>query len=36
VSQNLPGGDDKPVDLSTKKESDLECSESTQGEVRSI
>lgn len=30
VSQNLPGGDDKPVDLSTKKESDLECSESTQ------
>lgn len=30
VSENLPGGDDKPVDLSTKKESDLECSESTQ------
>uniref|UniRef100_A0A8C3LRA8 E3 SUMO-protein ligase RanBP2 n=1 Tax=Chrysolophus pictus TaxID=9089 RepID=A0A8C3LRA8_CHRPC len=30
VSQNLPGGDDKPVDLSTKKEGDSECSESTQ------
>ncbi|XP_048791726.1 E3 SUMO-protein ligase RanBP2-like isoform X24 [Lagopus muta] len=30
VSQSLPGGDDKPVDLSTKKESDSERSESTQ------
>ncbi|XP_072195927.1 E3 SUMO-protein ligase RanBP2-like [Excalfactoria chinensis] len=30
ASQNLSGGDDKPVDLSAKKESDSECSESTQ------
>ncbi|OXB53477.1 hypothetical protein ASZ78_016123, partial [Callipepla squamata] len=28
--QNLSGADDKPVDLSTKKEGDPECSESTE------
>ncbi|NXI72772.1 RBP2 ligase, partial [Anseranas semipalmata] len=30
VSQTLSRADDKPVDLSTKKETDSECSESTQ------
>ncbi|XP_067151302.1 ranBP2-like and GRIP domain-containing protein 4 isoform X3 [Apteryx mantelli] len=30
VSQTLSGTDDKPVDLSTKKESDSDCTDSTQ------